>query len=388
MKMVAAVRFIERHIVLVSYVVSAGMIGALALASYEALRDAENSDAWALHTVHAIAELEQMNVAVVEAESAGRAFLLTGDPTFITRFKALDAATEERIGQFRSLTSDNRAQDELARSLTQIVDRRFAFLESQINARLQGSPVSALIPLARRGIAEMESIRATIEIMRQAEEQLLHDRLQHVLASQRTAGAVLVFAAATGIVLLTLSFLYAHSLAKARAAAEAAAVHLAHHDALTGLPNRRLLDDRLTLALARARRHGTSMAVLCLDLDGFKKVNDTHGHAVGDELLKQVAQRLRDTLRAADTVARTGGDEFVVALPDADGAGAAQTAGKIIAAVSKSYELSAGTASIGTSIGISIHPKHGATTEELLKKADDALYAAKTAGKLRFEMAV
>jgi diguanylate cyclase (GGDEF)-like protein len=157
---------------------------------------------------------------------------------------------------------------------------------------------------------------------------------------------------------------------------------LALNDPLTGLANRRLLAERMSMALAHARRHKSAMAVVYLDLDGFKQVNDTLGHGTGDVLLKMVAERLVATVREEDTVARLGGDEFIVALWEVrDADRAATVALKVIAAVSQPYEIGGHSVSITTSAGIGIYPVHGEDADTLMKSADLALYEAKRAGK-------
>ena len=159
--------------------------------------------------------------------------------------------------------------------------------------------------------------------------------------------------------------------------------HLAHHDPLTDLPNRLQLYSRLDHALERVRRNGGMGAVLFIDLDRFKHVNDTLGHPAGDELLKAVSERLRTRLRDADTVARLGGDEFVVLLEDLAGPErAAEVAQDIIEQIATPFRLSAQrTAHIGASIGISIFPEDGDSAETLLQHADAALYQAKEEGR-------
>ncbi|PIR19689.1 MAG: diguanylate cyclase response regulator [Elusimicrobia bacterium CG11_big_fil_rev_8_21_14_0_20_64_6] len=163
---------------------------------------------------------------------------------------------------------------------------------------------------------------------------------------------------------------------------------LALNDALTGLANRRLLSDRLSRALVHARRNKSAMAVLYLDLDGFKIVNDTLGHSAGDELLKLVARRLELTVREEDTVARLGGDEFGVALWSVAGIDdASAVAAKVLAAVSRPYTLDGRTVGITVSVGIALFPAHGVDADALLKSSDAALYEAKHAGKNNFRIA-
>lgn len=157
---------------------------------------------------------------------------------------------------------------------------------------------------------------------------------------------------------------------------------LALHDTLTGLPNRRLLMDRLSLAIAHANRHSGTMAVLYLDLDGFKQVNDTFGHDVGDALLCMVADRLVGTVRKMDTVARIGGDEFVIVLAElSESDDVAKLVSKVIAAVSLPYRIQGNSVGISASVGVSIYPTHGQDVETLMKCADLALYEAKHSGK-------
>jgi diguanylate cyclase (GGDEF)-like protein len=163
---------------------------------------------------------------------------------------------------------------------------------------------------------------------------------------------------------------------------------LALNDPLTGLANRRLLADRMAMALVHARRNKSAMAVVYLDLDGFKQINDTLGHGIGDTLLKMVAERLLATVRAEDTVARLGGDEFILALWHVSGIDyAASVASRAIEAVSQPYEIEGNTVSMTTSAGISIYPDNGEDEDALMKSADLALYEAKAAGRNAYRIA-
>jgi two-component system cell cycle response regulator len=163
---------------------------------------------------------------------------------------------------------------------------------------------------------------------------------------------------------------------------------LALNDPLTGLANRRLLADRMSMALVHARRNKSAMAVVFLDLDGFKQINDTLGHGAGDILLKMVAGRLTATVREEDTVARLGGDEFILSLWHVSGPDyAAKVALRAIEALSQAYEIEGATISITTSAGISIYPAHGEDADTLMKSADLALYEAKRGGKNTYRIA-
>ena len=168
-----------------------------------------------------------------------------------------------------------------------------------------------------------------------------------------------------------------------RKAIEDRMAHMAQHDTLTGLPNRALFDDRLKQAIVQANRNRGRLALLYVDLDHFKPVNDTLGHAVGDVLLKAVAQRMHDSVRASDTVARIGGDEFVVLLSAVhDGTDALAVAEKIRQALNQSFEVVAGKmVHISSSTGVAIYPDHGKDEIELSKNADEAMYRSKQQGR-------
>jgi len=150
------------------------------------------------------------------------------------------------------------------------------------------------------------------------------------------------------------------------------------HDTLTGLPNRSLLLDRLEQALRTARRLATPLALLVMDLDRFKEINDTFGHQAGDLLIGEVARRITAELRETDTVARLGGDEFALILPGADEGGAGHVAQKIIAALQRPFEIEGAAHEVAISIGIAVSPQHGEDVETLMRRADMAMYVAKT----------
>ncbi|MCR6631542.1 MAG: diguanylate cyclase [Magnetospirillum sp.] len=160
---------------------------------------------------------------------------------------------------------------------------------------------------------------------------------------------------------------------------------LAHHDSLTGLPNRNLLNDRMNHALARVKRHGGRMAVLYVDLDKFKPINDTLGHEAGDHVLREVSRRLAACVRSSDTVARVGGDEFVVVVEEIQRpVEAALVARKIVDSLSKAVDYQGHACQVGASIGVAVFPDDGNSMEEVCKAADVAMYRVKHAGRNGF----
>jgi diguanylate cyclase (GGDEF)-like protein/PAS domain S-box-containing protein len=191
----------------------------------------------------------------------------------------------------------------------------------------------------------------------------IHDRRGHV------TGAVMVF----------------RDVSKARALSLKMA-HLAQHDSLTDLPNRLLLNDRLNQALARSHRNSQGLALLFLDLDRFKNINDSLGHAIGDRLLQSVAERLLACVRSSDTVSRQGGDEFVILLPEVTRpADAAVTAEKILLALSTPHRIDKQDLHLAASIGIVTYPEDGMDAKTLLKHADLAMYRAKDSGRNTYQ---
>jgi diguanylate cyclase len=158
--------------------------------------------------------------------------------------------------------------------------------------------------------------------------------------------------------------------------------HQALHDALTGLPNRVLLQDRLSQAIASAQRNARHVGVVSLDLDRFKSINDSLGHSAGDELLQRVAERLARSVREMDTIARMGGDEFVIVLPDLAGIASAEAIARgILAEISQPFELLSNRLHTSSSIGISLYPQHGVDATELIARSDEAMYHAKQTGR-------
>ncbi|VUD53108.1 putative signaling protein [Thalassocella blandensis] len=214
-----------------------------------------------------------------------------------------------------------------------------------------------------------------------------HDGSQHVYEMQRIplidkAGQVMTFSIGRDIT--------DHKLAERHLRDYKTQInYLAFHDALTGLPNRSLLNDRLNKSLSRAKRNQGHFALLLIDLDHFKEINDTYSQEVGDTLLKLIGQNLKDVVRDTDTVARMGSDEFAVVLDNIEKAGDIELiANKLIEAISTPMALADKTISCTASVGISLFPKDGDSADQLLRYADMAMYKAKLAGKNRHQFFV
>jgi diguanylate cyclase (GGDEF)-like protein len=185
---------------------------------------------------------------------------------------------------------------------------------------------------------------------------------------------------------LLLAALHAEAVAETAVSKLGELARSSLHDALTGLPNRLLMFDRLANAIAAAARRETRIAVLFIDLDNFKRINDTMGHATGDEVLKLAARRLRAVLRSSDTVSRHGGEEFLVLLPEvADAVDAAQLAQKLLSALAAPARVGGHRLSLSASIGIAMYPEDGEDPNVLVDRADAAMYRSKRRGPGGFE---
>lgn len=222
------------------------------------------------------------------------------------------------------------------------------------------------------------TVRATDEITRRTSEQI------QLWASRETYVRALV--AGTIAVLVGLGLSFRKLLARSRRDA-ARIEQLAHFDSLTGLANRSLLEDRLSRLVAASRRNASPLAVLLFDLDGFKGVNDSLGHAAGDALLAEIARRALGCVRESDTVGRLGGDEFLVLLPDTDREGAGSVAAKILEVAALPFDLGGERVSVSASIGGSFLPGPAAGADALVQAADRALYDAKRQGRNRYSEA-
>jgi diguanylate cyclase (GGDEF)-like protein len=381
---------------LAGFVASAAAIIALAAADYWASGQQARAAEWVSHThevraniARARSDLVELmalrdpdsyraSMSAVEADLARLRELVADSPSQLRRLDAIDAAVTPHIlnlapGDVRSAVTtlssldgeEQRLLEERKRDETRTLTW-FRFT-SGIAIGVMLLVLGALYALERRrymqGRQAEAALRAEVDQRRLAEEALREFIVSlESVVNERTS----LLSAAVD------------ELARAKERLE----NLAEHDVLTGLPNRRLLLDRLQQALTGARRRGNHVAVLFVDLDKFKEVNDTHGHDAGDELLKEVARRLSSCVREADTVSREGGDEFVVILADLDEReDAGRVANKALVELAKPVEFGAKQFSVTPSIGVSYYPDDATEAQQLLKCADDAMYAAKDAGR-------
>jgi diguanylate cyclase (GGDEF)-like protein len=388
------------------------LLSALTLVLFRQNDEAEH---WRSHTYVVLNQAERMLSAMKDAETGGRGYLLTGDETFLEPYLAVRDTVGGQVEQLRQLTRDNPGQQQRLTLLSSLAKSLLAHWLALVDMRLQGDITEA--KQAVRGGENkrlMDDFRAEMARFIQTENELLALRDASFTSSRalliETMVAVISFAALLVAVsaytvqretrrrLIEQEQISAQ-LAKKNEEMEVMAAELrqmAFHDALTKLPNRRLLGDHLSQTMAASKRSGLHAALLLLDLDNFKTLNDTYGHDAGDLLLIEVADRLKCCVRAIDTVARFGGDEFAVLIGDlaADKvesmSQAKIVAEKIRIILSNPYLVPLeheGQAQrtvehhCTASIGVVIFINHQASQEDILKWADAAMYRAKDQGR-------
>ncbi|GBG15394.1 uncharacterized protein NMK_3001 [Novimethylophilus kurashikiensis] len=341
-----------------------------------------NTRNWVSHTHQVLAQLETLLVDVVDIETGTRGYLIVGRPEYLDPYNRSLQKLDLDVRTLMNLTADNPRQVENIRALLPHIAQKINKSQYLINMRQdQGFNEAQAMMTQMQGV-EMLEIRRRIGDLMAEEQRLLGEReTLDRNAAQHLKELVTALGILTAIILLGISGAVFYGL-RLKGEMMRKLDTIAHTDALTGLFNRRHLMIQATALLALSARRNSCAAVLFLDLDGFKAVNDTYGHDVGDELLRIVAQRLKSSIRNSDLLARLGGDEFVVFLPEVESVTAAElVATKIVAALAEPYPIDDIEAHVTTSIGIALSPADGTDVESLLQHADLALYEAKNAGK-------
>lgn len=318
----------------------------------------------------------------IDVETGERGYIIAGNQSYLEPHEhGLKEILKLHENLARQLADDPSERDRLL-ALKRRVEAKIAVSRSNVLARSHGFEMARAKVAEGSGKREMDALRDLLDAMSKTHLER-RDKLQRergvVLIEMRNN---IVIAAVVGVIVLI--FLHWHLLKgmKLRNAAEQHVRHLATHDVLTGLPNRRLILEYLDHAIQRGIRHKKGVALLFLDLNDFKPINDKYGHEAGDRVLKLTAQRLSGLVRASDRVARLGGDEFVVLLDDInDKEDVCGIVGKINAEISRPILLKGhGEVAISTSIGVAIYPRDGEDMEALLRNADTAMYEAKRTG--------
>lgn len=326
--------------------------------------------------------LEALRLRLNQLVASARLAAATGSPEAFRTVEEESAVIEQRLDALRA------SEEAVPPSVEALVDEARLLL---VHARSMGAARAKGSEAAATALAQMERVAAIAgaSLDRSLDELTgrVNDRsLARIQVGQSLRRYVAWFVGGSVTALAGLFLLFRRVQQRSRAALQRIE-WLAHFDSVTALPNRALLSDRLAQEAARERRLGGTFAVLLFDLDGFKDVNDTWGHAAGDRVLAMVGERARACVRASDTVGRLGGDEFMAILPDTSPAGALAVAEKLRASLSEPYALEPDSARVGVSVGVALFPEHGDEADGLLSAADAALYDAKREGKGRVCMA-
>lgn len=339
------------------------------------------------HTREVIHQLGELKLSLLELENSERGYLITGREALLERNAAARKSFTETHGQLGRMVADNPEQLERLKEIVPLFGARVASSVRLVDLRdNHGLGAAQPIIVARVDEAQSDRIETVIDLMLHDESRLLdvrRDKFKRTLDTRSNlavASMVIILALIVG-----LGFAVRYDL-RLRALHLGNLDLIAHSDALTGLANRRHLVTAGSAMLALAQRNNKMTAVLMLDLDGFKGVNDTLGHEVGDLLLREVARRLKGAVRGSDLLARLGGDEFIILLPEiSDIDGAKVLAQKLVETLGAEYVLGDSRCnSVGTSIGLALSPNHGDDIDTLMRHADMALYAAKRAGKRQY----
>ena len=326
-----------------------------------------------------------LELSLSEAESGARGYLLTGRQDYLRPYERALGEIDRQMEEARGLLAEQPEAVALYWQAETVIRLKRADLQHSIELRHDRGLEAALRAMSRdAGVTEMREIHLQLDAIRR----LLQVRLGAELGrSMERSSNTLYWAAAAGAVLAALSaaaYLIIAWELKERRQLTARIQREANHDPLTQLPNRRFFEQWLAYLLAQARRDRTSVALLFVDLDGFKAVNDRFGHKAGDALLAEVARRFRRIVRESDLLARFGGDEFALIAPNAkDARELAQLAQRLIAALADPDETALSDPPLGASIGVAFFPEDAPDLAGLITAADAAMYTAKRAGRNR-----
>ena len=349
----------------------------------------EEARKWVTHTYEVQVALSLVLSTLQDAETGQRGYLLTGDVDYLEPYLVAISQLDGIVAGVQKLTLDNPKQQQWLKQAAFLIDGKLKELDETVMLKKKQGQESAIsIVNTGKGKRIMDELRSLISVMQAEENSLLTERNQILYKNELLARSIEF----VGFILIILIGIFAFTRTRAllvmQSEAEEKLRHMANHDLLTGLATRRLGIEYISFALAEARRHKSKAAVLFIDLDGFKAINDTLGHDAGDCLLRGVAERLSHCVREVDLVVRVGGDEFMIVMTSINSReDIARIAQKVINALARPFQLADENASIGASIGIALYPDHEQEPDALVKRADVTMYEVKGRGKNHFAFA-
>lgn len=358
------------------------VINTLSYFAYRQMQDLREETEWVEHTYNVMQLSDKVYYNILLLGNSGRAYMLTLDEQYLKEIDNLKILIFGDLGQLKSLTSDNPSQQKRLQTYDAIIRERFNLLENAIRLMAAKKITHQMLEEEVQKSSNLTNkMQELHEQINNEEKRLLSMRIGVVNDhSKQVEFNTMVSDQISNIILLIGLGLLLYQL-KLRSQAESKLQHLAYHDTLTGLVNRSYLKKRVNEAIQVAVRHGEEIAVLFIDLDNFKPINDEYGHDIGDFVLKNVSKRLLENVRTNDTVCRLGGDEFVIILSDIRSKEDVEIAiEKITALIKHEIRYKNYRFFMTASIGISIYPEHGTDHVALIKNADAAMYRAKEAG--------
>lgn len=379
---------------LASYEVKAAAAGlavcliGISAAVYRASTKLVENARWVAHTHDVLTQLEATATGVTKAGTELRGFLLTDQESYLVPYSAGLTETRHRLETVRKLTADDPRQQARVDKLEPLILHRLDFLEALLKVgHDQGFDAARRILAFDQGPQYMEEIRQGIQDMEHEEQEILASRFAQQDSSSRRLQWMVVLSCAAALFLLCVSLAVVfHDLSAVEAAFRKAKYHVAH-DTMTGLASRHSLMVQLDFTIARALHTGQPLSVCICDIDQFKAINDSHGHAAGDEILASFGKLVRGAIRNGDIAGRLGGDEFCIVLPDTGG----DRAGPLMERLrerweSLEYHSPDGRAfSVTASFGVVQHTGER-SAKALLHTADKALYCAKGEGRNRIHL--
>lgn len=360
------------------------------IVSYKTLIDSIETARDVAHTHEVLTEIENTLSTLKDAETGQRGFLIAGQEDYLEPFHKANEDIRKRLARLKELTARNPRHRERLAALEPLIKARFDDLHRTVKLRRnEGFESAQKVVLANEGKEKMDSLRQLFDEMREEENTALQGHLASSEANAQNVIITFVILLVLIISLFCLIFLLVKWDISARNTLEAKLREMATTDALTGIYNRREMNRLLEQEITRFERYGNRVSLLLLDIDFFKSVNDKHGHQIGDEVLKWVAVKLRESIRTVDILARYGGEEFAVLLPETDLSGAlviAERARRQIAAaplVLTPEEMGGGQPlEISITVSIGIAELTGIDSEtSFIEAADKALYQAKSKGR-------
>lgn len=343
---------------------------------------------WVAHTHDVLTQLEATAAGVTTAETELRGFLMSDQESYLVPYSAGLAETRRQLEALRRITADNPLQQARIDKLEHLILHRLDLLDALLKiGHDQGFGAARRILTFDQGPQYMQEIRQGIQDMEHEEQELLASRFAQQESSSRRLQWMVVLSCAAALFLLCVSLAVVfHDLSTVEAAFRKARYHIAH-DTLTGLASRHSLMGQLDFAIAHATHTGQPLSVCICDIDQFKTINDTHGHAAGDEILASFGKLVRGGIRNGDIAARLGGDEFCIVLPDTGG----DRAGQLMERLRQGWESleyrspEGGVFSVTASFGVVQHTRER-SAKALLQTADKALYCAKGEGRNRIHL--